>query len=159
MELLQNRVPNHQSSPIEGSRPPPYAALLHVKERNFDAIKEGPVSVDHINRLAIPAVTPTSMLVNLILGRHRTATRLGPLWNGTWCGTMLGTILGLEDVTSLGPQLGNSFGPMRNKSRGTALGQRLCGLLGVAPGTSLGLPDGKSLGRLRGTVLGTILDI
>ena len=78
MELLQNRVPNHQSSPIEGSRPPPYAALLHVKERNFDAIKEGPVSVDHINRLAIPAVTPTSMLVNLILGRHCTATRLGP---------------------------------------------------------------------------------
>ena len=77
MELLQNRVPNHQSSPIEGSRPPPYAALLHVKERNFDAIKEGPVSVDHINRLAIPAVTPTSMLVNLILGRHCTATRLG----------------------------------------------------------------------------------
>ena len=70
MELLQNRVPNHQSSPIEGSRPPPYAALLHVKERNFDAIKEGPVSVDHINRLAIPAVAPSGMLINLVLGCH-----------------------------------------------------------------------------------------
>ena len=44
---------------------------LHAVERNFDAIKEGPIPVEHINRLARTAVATAVVFVNHILSRSQ----------------------------------------------------------------------------------------